>query len=122
MRIWLVLGAVNAFISVAAGAFGSHGLKRVLTPDMLDVFRTGATYQMYHSLALVLLGLFVQSRPSGVADAAGYAFTAGIVLFSGSLYALSLSGVKVLGAITPFGGLAFLTGWICFAIAAWRTG
>jgi uncharacterized membrane protein YgdD (TMEM256/DUF423 family) len=111
---------VNGFLSVAAGAFAAHALKRVLTPDMLDVFQTGAKYQMYHALALVLLGLFLQARPSGLGDVAGYAFTTGIVLFSGSLYALSLSGVRLLGAITPFGGVAFLTGWVCFALAAWR--
>src|SRR4051812_16321543 len=108
MRIWLFCGAVNAFVSVLAGAFAAHALRRAMSPDLLDIFQTGAKYQMYHALALLVLGLFLQSRTSAWADGAGYAFMAGIVLFCGSLYALALSGVRPLGAITPFGGLAFL--------------
>ena len=121
MRAWLVCGAVNGFVAVAAGAFGAHGLKKILSPDMLEVFRTGAQYQMYHALALLALGLFAQQRPSAWADASGYAMTTGIVLFSGSLYALAVTGVRPLGIITPFGGLGFLAGWVLFAVAAWRT-
>lgn len=120
MRLWLFLGALSAFVSVAAGAFGAHALRTRLTPDMLAVFETGARYQMYHSLGLIALGLLAQQRPSALLDAAGWALTAGIVLFSGSLYALSLSGIRVLGAITPLGGLGFLVGWALFALAAWR--
>lgn len=114
-RIWLGLGAVNGFIAVAAGAFGAHALKARLPADMLAVFETGARYQMYHALALVLVGALGLAGRS--LDGAGWAFLAGIVLFSGSLYALALSGVRVLGAVTPFGGLAFLVGW---ALLAWR--
>jgi len=121
MRAWLVCGAVNGFVAVAAGAFGAHGLKKILSPDMLEVFRTGAQYQMYHALALLALGLFAQQRPSAWVDASGYAMTTGIVLFSGSLYALAVTGVRPLGIITPFGGLGFLAGWVLFAVAAWRT-
>jgi uncharacterized membrane protein YgdD (TMEM256/DUF423 family) len=120
MRLWLTLGALSAFLSVAAGAFGAHALRTRLTPEMLVVFETGARYQMYHSLGLILLGLLAQQRPSSLLDAAGWALTAGIVLFSGSLYALALSGLRVLGAITPLGGLGLLVGWALFALAAWR--
>jgi uncharacterized membrane protein YgdD (TMEM256/DUF423 family) len=121
MRAWLLCGAANAFLAVAAGAFAAHGLKRILDLDMLETFRTAATYEMYHALALILVGLLTALRPSVWADAAGYAFTLGIVLFSGSLYALSITGVRALGAITPFGGVSFLAGWVFFAIAAWKS-
>ena len=120
-RIWLALGAANAFLAVAAGAFGAHGLKARLTPDLLAVFETGARYHMYHALGLLAVGLFAMHRPSGMITASGWAMLAGIVIFSGSLYALSLSGVRVLGAITPIGGVAFLAGWVLFAIAAQRS-
>ncbi|WP_257453945.1 DUF423 domain-containing protein [Archangium lipolyticum] len=120
MRLWLILGAASAFISVAAGAFGAHALKARLSPDLLTIFETGARYQMYHSLGLIAMGLLMQLRPNPLLNAAGWAMLAGIVLFSGSLYALALSGVRVLGAITPFGGVGFLVGWVLFALAAWR--
>lgn len=122
MRLWLLLGAASAFLSVAAGAFGAHALRTRLPPEMLVVFETGARYQMYHSLGLLVIGLLAQQRPSALLDAAGWALTVGIVLFSGSLYALALSGVRVLGAITPLGGVGFLVGWVLFALAAWRQG
>lgn len=120
MQNWIVIGILNAFISVAAGAFGAHALRARLAPDLLAIFETGARYQMYHSIALVLLGLFVASRPSALANGAGIALTLGIVLFSGSLYALALTGIRGLGAVTPLGGLGFLAGWAMFAVAAWR--
>jgi uncharacterized membrane protein YgdD (TMEM256/DUF423 family) len=120
MRLWIVIGAASAFISVAAGAFGAHGLKSRLTPDLLTIFETGARYHMYHSLGLIAVGLLAAGRPSGLLTGAGWAMLAGILLFSGSLYALALSGVRALGAITPLGGLAFLAGWALFALAAWR--
>jgi uncharacterized membrane protein YgdD (TMEM256/DUF423 family) len=121
MRAWLLLGATNAFLAVVAGAFAAHGLRRVLDLDMLDTFRTAATYEMYHALALILVGLLAERHPSVWADAAGYAFTLGVVLFSGSLYALSITGVRALGMITPFGGVSFLAGWVFLGIAGWRT-
>ncbi|RKH09044.1 DUF423 domain-containing protein [Corallococcus praedator] len=121
MRWWLVVGAVNAFLSVAAGAFGAHALRARLPQDLQVIFETGARYHMYHALALVAVGLLGVTRPSALLSASGWAMLAGIVLFSGSLYALALSGVRVLGAITPLGGLGFLAGWILFAVAAWRT-
>lgn len=121
MRWWLVVGAVNGFLSVAAGAFGAHALKARLPQDLLVIFETGARYHMYHALALVAVGLLGQFRPSPLLAGAGWAMLAGIILFSGSLYALALSGVRVLGAITPLGGVGFLAGWVLLAIAAWRT-
>jgi uncharacterized membrane protein YgdD (TMEM256/DUF423 family) len=122
MRLWIVLGAVNAFLSVAAGAFGAHGLKARLPPDLLTIFETGARYHMYHSLGLIAIGLVAQARPSPLLSGAGWAMLAGILLFSGSLYALALTGVRALGAITPIGGLGFLAGWALLAVAAWRSG
>jgi uncharacterized membrane protein YgdD (TMEM256/DUF423 family) len=118
-RLWLVLGAANALIAVAAGAFGAHGLRARVEPAMVDVFKTGAQYQMYHALGLLAVAYLVTSRPA--AAWAGWAMLAGIVLFSGSLYALVLTGVRNLGAITPLGGLAFMAGWAIFAVAAARS-
>lgn len=109
----IALGATFAGLSVAFGAFGAHALKQRLTPDMLDIFHTAVQYQFYHSLALVLLGLFVAR--TGSATGAAWAFTLGILVFSGSLYVLALTGMKWLGAITPIGGVAFMVGWALFA-------
>ena len=121
-RFFLVIAPILAGLAVAAGAFASHGLKGTLDPNALDIWETAAKYQMYQAIALLLVGLFsVQgSLPQGWLNGAGIAFIIGIVLFSGSLYTLSLSGVKILGAITPLGGAAFLIGWGCLAIAGWR--
>lgn len=112
----VAVGAINAALAVAAGAFGAHGLKDRLDAGALAVFETGARYHMYHALALVLCGVIATRG----ATTAGWILQAGIVLFSGSLYALALTGVKGLGAITPIGGLAFLAGWIWLAWSAWR--
>ena len=122
MRLWLILGAASAFLSVAAGAFGAHALRTRLPPDLQTIFETGARYHMYHSLGLIAVGLLAHLRPSPLLNGAGWAMVAGIVLFSGSLYALALSGIRVLGAITPLGGVGFLVGWVLFALAAWRQG
>jgi uncharacterized membrane protein YgdD (TMEM256/DUF423 family) len=117
-RTFLLVGAVAAFLAVTLGAFGAHGLRGRLSPEMLAVFETGVRYHMYHALALILVAL-VMGRMSGwLIQTAGWCFVAGIVLFSGSLYALALSGVTILGAVTPIGGLAFLAGWACLAFAA----
>ncbi|HYH95083.1 DUF423 domain-containing protein [Hyalangium sp.] len=121
MRLWIVLGAANAFLSVAAGAFGAHALKARLPQDLLTIFETGARYHMYHSLGLIAIGLVAQTRPSPLLSTAGGAMLAGIVLFSGSLYVLALTGIRALGAITPIGGLGFLVGWALLAIAVWRS-
>src|SRR3954463_13030943 len=118
---WAAAGAINAFLAVAAGAFGAHGLKARISADMLAVFETGARYHMYHALGLLAVAWLSATR--GVsANVAGACMLAGIVLFSGSLYALALSGVRALGAITPLGGLAFLVGWGWFAWVALRAG
>jgi uncharacterized membrane protein YgdD (TMEM256/DUF423 family) len=106
-------GSINAAIAVAAGAFAAHALRGKLDARALEVFETGARYQMYHALAMVLCGLLAATKP-------GWVFQAGIALFSGSLYALALTDVKVLGAVTPFGGVAFLVGWIWLAVTALR--
>ncbi|MEM9136923.1 MAG: DUF423 domain-containing protein [Cyanobacteria bacterium P01_F01_bin.42] len=120
MRIFLLLGAIFGGLSVAGGAFASHALKAQLSPRSLEIFETGARYQMYHALALLAVAVLSQqlNQSATVLNVAGAAFTAGIFLFSGSLYALSLSGVGWLGAIAPIGGAAFLVGWGCIAIAA----
>jgi uncharacterized membrane protein YgdD (TMEM256/DUF423 family) len=111
--------AVNAFIAVAAGAFGAHGLREKLEPRMLEVFEIGVRYQMFHALGM-FVAAWLASRGLGLASTAGWVMQAGIVIFTGSLYALALSGVKVLGAITPIGGLAFLAAWAMLAVAAFR--
>jgi len=110
-RALVAAGAINGAIAVAAGAFAAHALKSRLDARALEVFETGARYQMYHALAIVLCGLLAMTRP-------GWVMQVGIVLFSGSLYALALSGVKGLGAVTPFGGVAFLVGWGWLAYSA----
>ncbi len=122
-RIFIVLGALSGFLAVAAGAFGAHALRSQLTADMLDVFQTGTTYQMYHALALLAVGILLgrfSADGSVWLNWSGWLFVAGTLLFSGSLYALSLSGVTWLGAITPLGGLAFLGGWLALAIGLLR--
>ena len=115
---WIALGALNAAIAVAAGAFAAHGLRDRLDARALEVFETAARYHMFHALALILAGVLATSIRG--AHTAGWLFQIGIVLFSGSLYALALTGAKGLGAVTPFGGVAFLAGWLWLGWAAWR--
>ncbi len=117
-RTFLLAGAVAGLIGVGFGAFGAHGLRGRLTPDMLAVFETGVRYHMYHALALLLTAALMPRVPGKAIVAAGWLFVAGIVLFSGSLYLLAVTGVTILGAITPFGGVAFLAGWAALAIAS----
>ena len=119
-RLFATLGAVSGFVAVAAGAFGAHALKARLSAEMLAAFDVGARYQMFHALALLAVAWAVGRWPGPAASAAGWFFVAGTVLFSGSLYLLALSGIRWLGAITPFGGVALLAGWACLAWAAWR--
>jgi uncharacterized membrane protein YgdD (TMEM256/DUF423 family) len=121
LKTFLMLGSLNAFLSVALGAFGAHALKSKLSADMLNVYQTGVQYHMIHSLGLILIALLADKLGnSSLVNVSGWALFIGIVLFSGSLYALSLSGIKVLGAITPLGGIGFLLGWILLAIAAMK--
>ena len=118
-RTFLVLAAILGFIGVALGAFGAHGLRGRLTPDMLAVFETAVRYQMYHVFALLIVASAIgHLGPARLLMTAGWCFFAGILLFSGSLYALALTGTGILGAITPIGGLAFLIGWACLAFFA----
>ena len=121
-RVFLTIAAILAGLSVAGGAFASHALKERLTERSLEIFETAARYQMYHALALFLVAVLLSRAESAplTLPIAGYAFIAGIAIFSGSLYALSLTGIKWLGVITPLGGAAFLIGWGCVAIAAWQ--
>lgn len=119
-KVFFALGAVSALIGVAAGAFGAHGLKTRLEPELLGVFEVGARYQMYHAFALVACAWAATRWPGALVIAAGWLFVAGTLVFSGSLYALALTGVRALGAITPLGGLALIAGWACLAVAALR--
>ena len=114
----MVLGSLLALVAVAAGAFGAHVLKLRLSSDLLEIFELAVRYHMYHSLALLAAGLVERSGGGVWARRAGYGFLAGILVFSGSLYALALTGVRGLGAVTPLGGVAFLFGWGCLAAAA----
>ena len=117
-RFFFSLGASSALLSVAAGAFGAHALRSRLSPEYLAVFETAARYQMYHALGLLAVAWAVSRWPGGIAQWAGWFFVIGTVLFSGSLYALALTGARWLGAVTPLGGVAFLAGWLCLILSA----
>ncbi|MEM9272136.1 MAG: DUF423 domain-containing protein [Cyanobacteria bacterium P01_F01_bin.143] len=120
-KIFLAIAGFLGALSVASGAFATHALKNNLTVKALEIWETATKYQMYHVLALILVALLLTQTEiaNSSLNIAGWAFIIGIVIFSGSLYALSLTGIKWLGAITPLGGLAFIIGWISIAIAAW---
>lgn len=120
-RLFFVLGTALAGLSVAIGAFGAHGLRDRVEPALLANFETGARYHMYHALALIAVAWAVQRWPaSNVPVIAGWLFVAGIVLFAGSLYIMALTGQRWLGAVTPFGGVAFIAAWALLAYTAWR--
>lgn len=119
--VFLFFGALSAFIGVGMGAFGAHGLKGVLSPEMLAVYQTGVSYQMWHALGLCGIALICRQAPeSGLLKWAGWLMFTGIMLFSGSLYLLTLFDLKWLGMITPIGGLSFLTAWLLIAVYATR--
>jgi uncharacterized membrane protein YgdD (TMEM256/DUF423 family) len=132
-RFWILIGALSGGLSVITGAFGAHALRDRLTMRDMEVYQTGCHYQIVHALALVAFGIWVNqlgqvaqsgSLPSNISTAlsiTGWGFTIGTILFSGSLYALALSDVRILGAITPFGGVAFIVAWFSLAYAAWKT-
>jgi uncharacterized membrane protein YgdD (TMEM256/DUF423 family) len=121
-KSFLILGGINAFLSVAFGAFGAHALKQKLSPDMLAVWETGVHYQMFHALGLILIGLLAgQLSSPALVGGAGWSLFAGICLFSGSLYVLGLSGIRMWGLVTPFGGIALLLGWALLVAAAWKS-
>ncbi|MDS4020905.1 MAG: DUF423 domain-containing protein [Candidatus Competibacter sp.] len=120
-KIFLVLGSLGMLLAVAMGAFGAHALKKTLAPDLMAIYETAVHYHVYHALGLLAVGLLVPHLPEAALPRwAGVLMVAGLVLFSGSLYALSLSGVRWLGAITPIGGAAFLVAWLLLAIAVAR--
>lgn len=117
-KLFLAIGCIAALLAVVLGAFGAHGLKARIAPELMAVYKTGVEYQFYHALGLILLGLAAFHLPaSAYLRAAGWAMLAGIVLFSGSLYLLALTGLRWLGAVTPFGGAAFIAAWGLFAAA-----
>ena len=114
-HLFLIIAGISGFLSVGLGAFGAHGLKTKLSPEMMAVFQTGVQYHQIHTIALLVVALLLGNSASGAGTCAGWLFVAGIVIFSGSLYALSITEIRILGAITPIGGLAFLAGWLCLA-------
>lgn len=119
MKVFIVLGSLNAFISVALGAFGAHGLRYKVTPELLVTWEKAVDYQMYHALALLIIALSIKLWPDvRRVRTAGFLLFVGILLFSGSLYALVLTEIRILGIITPIGGVAFLWGWILFGLSA----
>lgn len=122
LRSFLLFAAFFGFSGVLLGAFAAHGLKGRLSADYLAIFQTGVSYQLWHALALLAVALLSVHLPGRLLTYAGVFFIFGILLFSGSLYALTLTGVSKLGLLTPLGGLGFLLGWACLGVAAWRLG
>ena len=119
-RTFASLGALSAFLAVAAGAFGAHALRARLPADLLAIFETAARYQVYHALGLFAVAWAVMRWPGGPVRTAGWLFVAGTIVFSGSLYVLSLTGVRAWGAVTPIGGVLLLAGWLALAAGIWR--
>ncbi|MBU5211257.1 DUF423 domain-containing protein [Heyndrickxia oleronia] len=119
MKVFIIIGAINAFLSVALGAFGAHGLADKLDPKYLDIWKTGVNYQMFHALGMIAVGIIAGNiQGSSLMSWSGWLMLVGIILFSGSLYILSLTKIGILGAITPIGGVAFLVAWVLLVIAA----
>ncbi|MCB0130558.1 MAG: DUF423 domain-containing protein [Caldilineaceae bacterium] len=120
-RTFFIFASILGALAVALGAFGAHALEGRISADLIDTFETGVRYHMFHTLALFAVAAAISQWPeSSLPNLAGWLFLAGILIFSGSLYTLALSGIRWLGAITPIGGVAFIAGWICLAVAAWR--
>ncbi|MCB0300039.1 MAG: DUF423 domain-containing protein [Calditrichaeota bacterium] len=120
-KTFIILGSINMFLTVALGAFGAHGLKSRLPADLMAVYQTAVQYHGMHALGLLLIGIIAHwLGQSALINWAGWLLLTGIVLFSGSLYTMSFTGIRMLGAITPFGGVAFLAGWLLLALAAWK--
>lgn len=119
-RVWLISAAAYGLLAVALGAFGAHGLRARLSPEMMAVYRTAVEYQFYHALALLAVALLALRAASPWLNVAGYAFSTGVILFSGSLYLLAVTGTRWLGAITPLGGVALLLGWFALLVYAWQ--
>ena len=119
-RLFISLGALNCLLSVALGAFGAHMLEVRLAPDLFAIYQKASLYHLPHGLGLILVGMLGLHKESRLMRASGWLLLAGIILFCGSLYTLGLTGIRTLGMVTPFGGLAFLAGWLCLSIAGWR--
>ena len=120
-KLFLTLGSIAMALAVALGAFGAHGLKSKLTQEMLDIFETGVQYHIYHAVGLLIIGILANYIPeSSMLKWSGWLMLSGILIFSGSLYVLSISGLRWLGAITPIGGLCFIASWILLATAVWK--
>jgi len=122
IRTLIITGALLLGLGVAAGAFGAHGLKRLVSPDLLEVWKTAVLYQVIHGLGLLLLAALARALDPGLAAWAGGLMLGGVLVFSGSLYILTLSGMRALGAITPVGGVLLIGAWVLVALAAWRAG
>lgn len=120
-KLFLLVGIAFAALSVVLGAFGAHALKSTLEPQSLSTWQTGVQYQMFHALGLVALGLFASNQRHRLINKAGFCFIAGVVLFSGSLYMLSTTGIGVFGPITPIGGVLLIVGWVFFFLACWQS-
>lgn len=119
MKVFIIIGAINAFLAVALGAFGAHGLADKLGPKYLEIWKTGVTYQMFHATGILVIGLILgKVAGSSLFTWSGWLMLIGIILFSGSLYILSVTKIGILGAITPLGGVSFLAAWILIVIGA----
>ncbi|MCX6221411.1 MAG: DUF423 domain-containing protein [Bacteroidia bacterium] len=116
MKLFLTAGAISGVLAVLLGAFGAHMLKQMITPDMLEVYKTGIQYQFYHTFALLCAGILMNFNPSKALKWSGYLFIAGTIIFSGFLYLLALTGIKALGMIVPIGGLTLVAAWICLLV------
>lgn len=119
-KLFLMAGSIAMTLAVALGAFGAHGLKKILSEEMLTIFETGVRYHFYHALGLLIIGLAARHLSTSLLSWSGWLMVAGIIIFSGSLYILSISGIRWLGAITPIGGLCYIAAWVLFAIAVWK--
>lgn len=117
----LLLASALLALAVILGAFGAHGLKEKLSEDLMQVYKTGVEYHFYHALGLLLIGVLANYMPSALINWSAICLTAGIVIFSGSLYVLAISGIRWLGAITPIGGLSLIAGWVLLFIATWKS-
>jgi len=116
MRIFLIIAAISGALAVLLGAFGAHLLKPMITPEMLEVYKTGVQYHFYHTFALLAVGILYLQQPSKILKWSGYLFIAGITIFSGFLYLLAITGIKALGMIVPIGGVTLVAGWICMLV------
>lgn len=122
-KLFMFIGGLSALLGVILGAFGAHGLKKSLSPEMLSVYQTGINYHLYHAMALLLVGIVIKLGAANIdyLKWSGYLFVAGIILFSGSLYLLSITGNKLFGPITPMGGLCFIAGWLLFSLSIYKS-